>query len=89
MFQKKFQPKNPKVFFEGFYGDCSAMALIGDVDDTGKKLCQTTKECVYKAVDAVKPGLPLEVIAETITKHAGENGFVVIPDFCGHFIGRV
>ena len=30
------------VYVDGVYGDCSAMALIGDVDGDGRALCAAT-----------------------------------------------
>eukprot|EP00916_Digyalum_oweni_P000358 GHVL01000589.1.p1 GENE.GHVL01000589.1~~GHVL01000589.1.p1 ORF type:complete len:317 (+),score=74.70 GHVL01000589.1:74-1024(+) len=76
------------VYLNGFFGDCSAMSLIGNVDEAGQKLCRTTYECLMKGISVCGPNVPLRRIGEVINDHAIEQGFSVVSDFGGHFIGR-
>lgn len=38
------------VYYKGFHGDVNDTFLIGNVDDKGKKLVQTTYEALQKAI---------------------------------------
>ena len=70
-----------------YYGDTSKMFLIGKVHPRRKFLCEVTKECLFRAIDAIKPGEPISVIGSVIEPLAKSAGFSVVRDFCGHGIG--
>lgn len=82
------------VILDGYYGDTSRMYMIGESfkDDSKrlleKKLIQVTYECMMLGIKAAKPGRKLLDIGIAIQKHAEENGFSVVRDFCGHGIGK-
>lgn len=40
------------VYHRGYHGDLNETFLVGNVSDTGKKLVQTTWECLQKAIEA-------------------------------------
>jgi methionyl aminopeptidase len=46
-----------------------------------------TQECLYKAIDIVKPGTTLGDIGSIIQTHAEANHYSVVREFCGHGIG--
>ncbi len=71
---------------EGYHGDSSMMFVIGETIQ-GERLCRVTQECLYKSIARVKPGVHLSELARVIQKHAEENGYSVVRDFCGHGIG--
>lgn len=54
------------VFEDGFYGDNSTMAVIGETDKEINHLIDTAKKCLYEAIDKCKVGLPLKTIGEVI-----------------------
>jgi methionyl aminopeptidase len=62
---------------------------VGTVPVWAERLSQVTQECMYKAIEIVKPGCRLGDIGEIIQKHAEKNGFSVVREFCGHGIGKV
>jgi methionyl aminopeptidase len=76
------------VFLNGVHGDTSAMFCVGEVSESAKKLVQTTKECLDRAIDVVSPKARLGDIGYAIQSHAESRGFSVVRDFCGHGIGR-
>ncbi|CRH00391.1 methionine aminopeptidase 1a, putative [Plasmodium relictum] len=76
------------VFVDGVFGDCAGTVGIGNVSESHKKLIDVSKECLYKAISICKDGQKFSEIGRVITEHAQKNGFNVIRDFCGHFIGR-
>ena len=77
------------VIKDGFHGDTSRMFHVGSVPVWAERLSQVTQECMYKAIEIVKPGCRLGDIGEIIQKHAEKNGFSVVREFCGHGIGKV
>ncbi|CRG93042.1 methionine aminopeptidase 1a, putative [Plasmodium gallinaceum] len=76
------------VFLDGVFGDCAGTVAIGEVSENHKKLIDVSKECLYKAISICRDGQKFSEIGRVITEHAQKNGFNVIRDFCGHFIGR-
>ena len=77
------------VIKDGWHGDTSKMFLIGKCAPHNKRLVKVTQECLYKGIEAVKPGAYLGDIGHAIQKHAMENHYSVVEDYCGHGIGKV
>ena len=74
---------------EGWYGDTSRMYYVGIPSQRAQHLTKITYECMMKAIDAVKPGVQINVIGKIIQEHAEAQGFSVVRDFCGHGLGKV
>jgi len=77
------------VIKDGYYGDTSKMFYVGAVKPHLERLCEITQECLYMAIDIVKPGTRLGDIGELIQKHAESNYYSVVREYCGHGIGNV
>ncbi|QQQ51954.1 type I methionyl aminopeptidase [Pseudomonas syringae] len=77
------------VIKDGYHGDTSRMFHVGTVPVWAERLSKVTQECLYKAIEIVKPGTRLGDIGAVIQKHAEKNGFSVVREFCGHGIGKV
>lgn len=77
------------VIKDGFHGDTSKMFFVGDVAPHAKRLVRITQECLYKAIDIVRPGVQLGDIGHIIQTHAEANNYSVVREYCGHGIGRV
>ena len=76
------------VIKDGFHGDTSKMFIIGKPSIQAERLCRVTRECMFKAIEIVKPGLHIGDIGAVIQEHAHNNNFSVVKDYCGHGIGR-
>ena len=76
------------VIKEGFHGDTSKMYHVGKPSILAERLCKITQECMYKAISIVRPGLQIGDIGAVIQKHAYDNNFSVVKDYCGHGIGK-
>ncbi|KAJ3117608.1 Methionine aminopeptidase 1 [Phlyctochytrium bullatum] len=76
------------VFHDGFHGDLNATYLMGNVDPAGQKLVETTRMCLDKAIETVKPGALYRDIGNVIQKLADQAGFSVVRTYCGHGIGK-
>ena len=64
------------------------MFLIGKPSVLANRLCRVAKECMYKAIEIVEPGLHIGDIGAVIQEHAHKNNFSVVREYCGHGIGK-
>lgn len=76
------------VIKDGYHGDTSKMFFVGQPTIQAERLAKITQECLYKAIELVKPGCRLGDIGEVIQKHAESHSYSVVRDFCGHGIGE-
>lgn len=72
---------------DGYYGDTSMMFVIGNASVLAKRLVKIAQECLYLAIQLVKPGCYLGDIGAIIQKHAESARFSVVREYCGHGIG--
>jgi len=75
------------LVFEGFYGDSAVTFGVGTVSDRAKKLMQVTKDSLYAAIDAARPGNTLKDIARAIEQTIKPHGYGIVREFVGHGIG--
>lgn len=75
------------VIKDGYHGDTSKMFAVGKISTQAKILNRVSKECLYKAINLVKPGLHIGDIGYAIQNHAEENYCSVVREYCGHGIG--
>lgn len=76
------------VFYNGYHGDCAETLMVGHpLDERGKALVQTARECLDRAISICGPGQKLSEIGRVISIVAAQAGFTVVPAFCGHGIG--
>ena len=76
------------VIKDGFHGDSSRMFTVGQPPILAKRLIDTTKQCLMKGIEVVKPGARLGDIGAIIQSLAEAQGFSVVREYCGHGIGR-
>lgn len=76
------------AYHEGVHGDTNYTFFVGEVDETSKLLVERTKESLNKAIQAVKPGRPFNVIGRVIESYAKRFSYGVVRDFTGHGIGE-
>ena len=74
------------AFIDGVHGDTNATFLCGDVDEEARLLVERTKEATMRAIAAVRPGRPINVIGRDIESYAKRFNYGVIRDFTGHGI---
>jgi methionyl aminopeptidase len=76
------------VYLDGVHGDTNATFFVGDVDAESRRLVDETRVCLMRAIDSVKPGVPLNTIGKAIESHADRCGLGVVREFIGHGIGE-
>ena len=75
------------VIKNGWFGDTSRMFFVGEPAPHAKRIVEVTRECLYKGIEVVKPGAHLGDIGYAIQKHAEDNYYSVVREYCGHGIG--
>ncbi|MBT4254728.1 MAG: type I methionyl aminopeptidase, partial [Gammaproteobacteria bacterium] len=66
------------VIKDGFHGDTSKMFCVGDTPDHAKRLIRVTQECLYKAIEIVRPGTTLGDIGAIIQQHGEANNYSIV-----------
>jgi methionyl aminopeptidase len=75
------------AFIHGVHGDTNATFLAGNVDEESRLLVERTEESLRRAIAAVQPGRPINVIGRVIESYAKRYGYGVVRDFTGHGVG--
>lgn len=73
---------------DGFFGDACYTFLVGNVSTENIKLCNTTKESLYKGIEQAVEGNRLGAIGNAVQKHAEIAGYSVVREMVGHGIGK-
>jgi len=76
------------AYIGGVHGDTNATFLAGEVSEEDRRLVERTREAMMRAIKAVRPGRPLNVVGRVIESYAKRFGYGVVRDFTGHGIGR-
>ena len=76
------------AYIGGVHGDTNATFFIGDVDPQSRELVRITEECMWKGIEAIKPGRPISDIGRAIEEHAKAHRLGVVKAFVGHGIGE-
>jgi len=76
------------VIKDGYHGDTSRMFCVGQPAIQARRLCEVTYECLWRGIEAVRPGAHLGDLGHAIQNHAEQHGYSVVREFCGHGIGR-
>jgi methionyl aminopeptidase len=76
------------VFVGGVHGDTNATFAVGEIDPASRELVRVTEECMWRGIDAVRPGRPISDIGAAIEGHAHRHRLGVVRAFIGHGIGE-
>ncbi len=72
----------------GWYGDQSETFLIGRCSKNAVKVTQASFDCLYKGIDALRPGCQVAVIGKAIVSEATKRRMSVVREYVGHGVGR-
>jgi methionyl aminopeptidase len=72
---------------EGYFGDCSKMVAIGQIDEEKQRVMDTSYECLMRATEILKPGLFIHEIGDLIESIAKAHHCSVVYQFVGHGTG--
>ena len=75
------------VIYKGYQSDAARTHGIGEISEEAGKLIEVTRECFFEGIKYAKEGNHLFDISRAIGRYAGERGYGVVRDLCGHGIG--
>lgn len=73
---------------EGYNGDNAATFACGEISEQAQRLMDTTRESLYKAIDAAVIGGRIGDIAFTVQEYCEKRGYGVVREYTGHGVGR-
>jgi len=77
------------VGFNGICTDACRTFPVGKISDDAQKLIDVTRNCFYRAVEKIKPGIEVAVVGKTIEGYINNiGGYSILHDYCGHGIGK-
>lgn len=76
------------VLLNGYVGDSAYTFEVGQVSDDVRKLVRTTRECLYKGIDAARAGNRVGDIGFAVQSLAELNGYGVVRELVGHGVGK-
>jgi methionyl aminopeptidase len=74
---------------DGWHGDTSRMFIIGKPNRKLQRLVDATFECMWKGIEAVKPGAKTGDIGHAIQTYIKPFNYGIVRDFCGHGLGKI
>ncbi len=72
----------------GFNGDNAATFAAGEISQEAKRLSDTTRESLYKGIQAACAGGRVGDIGAAVSAHCEAEGYGVVREFTGHGIGK-
>ena len=72
---------------DGYNGDNAATFAAGKISPEAERLITTTRESLYKGIEAAVAGGRIGDISNAVQTYCEERGFSVVRDFVGHGIG--
>ena len=76
------------VELDGYHGDMAYTFAIGEISPEKMALLKTTKESLYKGIEACKAGGRIGDIGNAIQTYVERRGYSVVREMCGHGIGK-
>jgi methionyl aminopeptidase len=73
---------------DGFFGDCSATFLVGQVSQEARNLVDVAREARDKGIEAARPGGTTGDIGFVVEKYVSRKGYTTVKEIGGHGIGR-
>jgi len=72
---------------DGYYGDAAITMPIGNVTQEDLDLIACSKDALYMAIDAIKPGMRFKELTKLLEDFITSRGYVPLRGYCGHGIG--
>ena len=76
------------TLLNGFNGDSCYTFAVGEISEEVGQLLQTTKEALYKGIEAAYAGQRIGDIGNAVQQHCEARGYGVVREFVGHGIGK-
>ena len=74
--------------YMGYVGDAAVTLPVGNVTDAVKRLLDTTRQSLYRAIDKCHVGNRLGDVCYAVQSYVEPLGYSVVKNYCGHGVGR-
>lgn len=74
--------------YQGYVGDSAVTVPVGNVSEQVKRLMETTRQSLYKAIEKCQVGNRLGDVCNAVQAYVEPLGYSVVRNYCGHGIGR-
>lgn len=75
--------------FNGICTDACRTFPVGKITDETQELINVTRNCFYRALEKIKPGIEVAIVGKTIESYINNLGnYSILEDYCGHGIGK-
>lgn len=71
----------------GHFSDAALTLPVGKIGPEADELLTVTRECLVRAIAAIKPGARIHDISRAVYGHAVSHGYGVVRQYCGHGVG--
>lgn len=75
------------INLDGYFSDAALTLPVGQVTPEAERLMRVTRECLDRAIAAVKPGARIHDVSRAVYGHAQANGYGIVRQYCGHAVG--
>jgi methionyl aminopeptidase len=75
------------IDLNGHFSDAAVTVPVGGISGELAALLANTRECLDRAIAAVKPGARIHDIGRAVYGHAVSRGYGVVKQYCGHGVG--
>lgn len=75
------------VTLGGYIADAARTFPVGRIRPEVEALMNTTRESLFKAIDAARPGVRLGTVSHAVEAHVARAGYGVVREYCGHGVG--
>lgn len=76
------------TLLDGFNGDSCYTFMVGEVSEEVRSFLKTTKESLYKGIEAAVAGARIGDIGFAVQQCCESHGYGVVREFVGHGIGK-
>lgn len=71
----------------GYNGDNAATFAVGEISPEAQRLCDTTRESLYKGIEAAVAGGRVGDIGHAVQEYCESRGYGVVREYEGHGVG--
>lgn len=75
------------INLNGYFSDAAITIALPPVSPEIERLLSVTRECLDRAIAAVRQGGRVHDISRAVYTHAKANGYGVVRQYCGHGVG--
>lgn len=73
---------------DGYNGDNAATFAVGEISPEAQRLCDVTRESLYKGIEMAVAGGRIGDIGHAVQEYCETRGYSVVREYTGHGVGR-